>query len=168
MESRFIAGIITLVMILSVSSVWAEDNGLLLNNTSMNASITITPEQNLTPTQGELLMNLAQEARSYALENGRVAALSAFSDKATFVRGDMYITAYDPKGTLLADPFNQASIGSSCIGDDHDTGIVRQLRDLAQSGGGIMTPEMSGVAGKTYYVHDIDGSWWMAAVLGKA
>ena len=53
------------------------------------------------------------------------------------------------------------------ITEEHDTGIVRQLKDLAQSGGGILTPEMTDTKGLTYFAEDIDGSWWIVATSTK-
>ena len=43
-------------------------------------------------------MNLALDAKAYALENGKATAVSAFSDKATFVRNGMHISAYNQSG----------------------------------------------------------------------
>lgn len=115
----------------------------------------------------EALMNLARDARAYALENGKMTAKSAFSDQASFVRGTMHIAAYDTKGVLLADPFRPEKIGTSGITDDHDTGIVRQLRDIAQAGGGFLESNATETSGLSYYVLDIDGSWWLVAISGK-
>ena len=120
-----------------------------------------------TANTSEALMNLALEARAYALENGKLAAKWAFSDQASFVKDSMYITAYDTKGVLLADPFNPGKIGTKEITDDHDTGIVRQLRDIAQSGGGMLAGNLTESGGRSYYALDIDGSWWLVAVSGR-
>ena len=128
----------------------ASTNQSILNNESLEA-----------------LMNLALDARSYALENGNLAAISAFSDQTSFIRNGMYISAYDMRGVLLADPFKTGQIGTAFIADDHDAGIIRQLRDIAQSGGGIMTPDVSG-NGISYYVLDVDGGWWIAAASGRS
>ena len=112
----------------------------------------------------EALMNLAFDARAYALEDGKMAATSAFSDHATFIRNGMFVVAYDRKGVLLADPYQSDKIGTSFIVDDHDAGLIRQLSDIARTGGGILKPEGSG--GVSYYSLDVDGSWWLAAVSG--
>lgn len=114
----------------------------------------------------EALMNLALDAKAYALQNGKATALSAFSDQATFVRNGMYISAYNQSGRLLADPFRADKIGTTFITGDHDAGIVRQLRDLAQSGGGILTPDMNSTGGVSYYAESIDGGWWITATSG--
>ncbi len=75
------------------------------------------------------------------------------------------MTAYDPKGVLLADPYRIDKIGSSFIVDDHDAGLIRRLSDLAQSGGGIIKQQETG--GISYYTLDVDGSWWIVAVSGR-
>ena len=143
----------------------AETAGNLTANTSENASFSSSNQSAPAVGSDEALMMLAQGARSYALENGKMAATSAFSDQASFVKSGMYVTAYDTKGVLLADPFKAGQIGSSFIVDDHDAGLVRQLRDLAISGGGILKPEAPG--GLSYYALDVDGSWWLVAVSGR-
>jgi len=158
MDARFLVYSLLLLLLFIPGSILAE------NNTSV---VTDTPQSAATSAQ-EALMNLALDAKAYALENGKATALSAFSDKATFVRNGMYISAYNQSGVLLADPYQTDKIGTSFIAPDHDTGIVRQLRDLAQSGGGMLTPEMTDTKGLSYYPADIDGGWWIVAVSGTA
>ena len=158
MDARFPVYSLLLLLLFIPGSILAE------NNTSV---ATDTPQSVATGDQ-ESLMNLALDAKAYALENGKATALSAFSDKATFVRNGMYVSAYNQSGVLLADPYQTDKIGTSFIAPDHDTGIVRQLRDLAQSGGGLLTPEMTDTKGVSYYATDIDGGWWIVAVSGTA
>lgn len=154
----------TFIVILIISSSYA-----LAENATANSTPGINGIQNASANQSvqdieslEALMNLALDARSYALENGKLAAMSAFSDQTSFIRNGMYISAYDLNGVLLADPFKAGQIGTAFIVDDHDAGIIRQLRDIALSGGGIMTPDVSG-NGISYYVLDVDGGWWITA-----
>jgi hypothetical protein len=157
MDARFPVFSFLLILFFIPGTILAEDSAA---NSSNISSTTATSAQ-------EALMNLALDAKAYALENGRATALSAFSDKATFVRNEMYISAYNQSGVLLADPYRADKIGTTFITEEHDTGIVRQLKDLAQSGGGILTPEMTDTKGLTYYATDIDGGWWIVATSGN-
>lgn len=114
----------------------------------------------------ESLMNLAFRARDYSLENGKMAALSAFSDRTTFFGNGMYVIAADMNGVILADPIQSAKVGTCAISDDHDTGIIMRLCDCAGSGGGLMEIE-SEKKPVTWYVCPVDESWWIAAVSGN-
>lgn len=164
MDVRFSLYIFILILLITGSSSLAESaSGNESLNTLTNTTLNLTVPD-LTP--DEKLLILAQEAQRYALDNGKLAALSAFSDKSSFVRDGMYIAAYDWRGVLLADPYQGDRIGTLSIADDHDNGIVRHLRDLAQSGGGILTAGASG-DGITYYASRVDGSWWIAAASGR-
>ena len=52
------------------------------------------------------LVSFVEEAVAYAHANGRDRALKEFSNKTgSFVRGDLYIYAYDFRGTNIAHPF---------------------------------------------------------------
>ncbi|MDD4579480.1 MAG: hypothetical protein PHF80_02260, partial [Methanothrix sp.] len=47
------------------------------------------------------LVSFLEDARNYTLDHGKEEALKAFSDPTgEFVKGDMYIFAYDFNGTL--------------------------------------------------------------------
>ena len=106
-------------------------------------------------------MNLAFDAREYALENGKEKAVTVFSDKAgIFSANGSHIVAFDINGVLLADPSSPGDVGSRFITDDHDPGLVRVMRDLAASGGGLYSEPASG---NYWFVSDIDGSWWICA-----
>jgi len=111
----------------------------------------------------ESLMNLAFRAREYAMENGKLAALSAFSDRATFFGGGMYVIAGGMDGVILADPIQSAAVGTCAISHDHDTGIIARLCDCAVSGGGLFITE-SGKGAVSWYVCPVDVTWWVAAV----
>ncbi|MFH0966920.1 MAG: hypothetical protein V1862_04465 [Methanobacteriota archaeon] len=158
--------LIGLIVLVSASFAMAEEitGNLTVNTTEVTGAIASNQSAPGTSSD-EALMNLALDARAYALENGRMAAISAFSDKASFIKGGMYVTAYDLKGVLLADPYQSDKIGTSFIMNDHDAGLVRQLSDLAKSGGGILKPAES--VGILYYTLDVDGSWWLVAVSGR-
>lgn len=167
MDVRFTLYSILIILIIGTGYCLADVTGNLTHVTSGTStnSTDLQSETNVTP--GEELLNFALDARAYALENGKMAAISSFSDKSSYIRNGMYIAAYDYKGVLLADPYQSDKVGSICITDDHDPGIVRQLRDLAQAGGGMLTTGENGTP-VSYYVCKIDGRWWIAAASGRA
>jgi len=165
MDFRLTLFLVALFVLFGAGVMTAEETtGNLTANTTNDTAAEASNQSVPSIGADEALMNLALDARSYALENGKVAAISAFSDKNSFVKDEIYVTAYDQKGVLLADPYQSDKIGSSFISDDHDAGLIRQLRDQAKSGGGLFTQNAS--AGISYYTCDVDGNWWLAAVSG--
>jgi len=106
-------------------------------------------------------MNFALNAREFALEEGKNVAITEFSSPSgKFSKDDRYIIAYGMDGILLADMTRTGDTGSRFISDDHDSGIVRQMRDLATTGGGLFTDPKTG---NYWFIVDIDGSWWICA-----
>ena len=54
----------------------------------------------------EEMVSFLDEAKDYVLKNGKDEGLEAFGDPSgEFVRGDLYVFAYDFNGTLLAHPY---------------------------------------------------------------
>lgn len=136
-------------------------------NTTPAQSLTnitnVTPVMQITPQ--EKLMNLAFEARAFALEIGKNQAIAEFSSPSgQFHKDGMYIIAYAADGILLADSKRPGDIGSRFITDDHDSGQVRLMRDLASTGGGLFTDPKTG---DFWFVSDVDGSWWICAATEK-
>ena len=71
-----------------------------------------TPDENksnaytLKPEAREDLIAFVNEAKDFVLEQGKDKALEVFNDpKGKFVRGELYIIAYDFNGTRLAHPY---------------------------------------------------------------
>ena len=112
------------------------------------------------------------EALNYSLENGRDSALEAFNDpEGEFVRGDLYIFAYDFNGTTLALPFQPEIVGENRIDLEDANGVafIRDFLSLARGGGGEsyylyknpaenMTVEL-----KLSRVKKVDETWWLGA-----
>ncbi|HPP77708.1 hypothetical protein [Methanospirillum sp.] len=133
----------------------AQTNNTTVNQTESTLAPVISPQENL--------MNYAFEARAFALEKGKETALAEFSNPAgQFARDGKIIRAYDTDGVLLADCTRPGDIGSRFITDDHDAGQIRQMRDLANTGGGLY---VDAATGNYWFVADIDGSWWICAAL---
>jgi polar amino acid transport system substrate-binding protein len=112
------------------------------------------------------------EAKDYALKNGKDKALLAFNDpEGEFIRGDMYIFAYDFQGNTLSLPFQPNLLGTNRLDvkDSNGLTVTRDNLELARTG-----------SGQTYYLYPnpkenmreelklsratrVDDSWWLAA-----
>jgi polar amino acid transport system substrate-binding protein len=79
------------------------------------------------------------EAVSYANDNGIERALQEFNNRSgSFVRGDLYIFAYDINGTNIAHPFKPELIGQKGLLDVNGVDVVGREIALAERGGGAM------------------------------
>jgi polar amino acid transport system substrate-binding protein len=79
------------------------------------------------------------EAVSYANDNGIDRALLEFNNRSgSFVRGDLYIFAYDLNGTNIAHPFKPELIGQKGLSDVNGVDVVGREIALAKRGGGAM------------------------------
>ncbi len=124
------------------------------------------------PEDREVLRAFVDEARNYSVENGKESALEVFNDPAgEFVRGDLYIFAYDFNGTTLALPFQPELVGQNRIEVEDANGVafVKDFVSIARSGGGEsyyiypnpadnMTEEL-----KLSRVTKVDETWWLGA-----
>lgn len=80
-----------------------------------------------------------EEAVSYANDNGIEGALQEFNNRSgSFVRGDLYIFAYDINGTNIAHPFKPELIGQKGLSDVNGVDVVGREIALAERGGGAM------------------------------
>jgi len=158
------AVLLLLIMLFLVpGGVVSEENQSAQNNTT-SANLTDVPIiPDISPQ--EKLMNRAFEARAFALEKGKDTALAEFSNPSgQFNSEGMIIIAYGTDGVLLADSTRPGEVGSRFIADDHDAGQVRMMRDLATTGGGLYT---YAATGNSWFVSDIDGSWWICAAITR-
>jgi cytochrome c len=86
------------------------------------------------------LVSFVESAVAYARDNGRDTALKQFSNKTgPFVRGDLYIYAYDFNGTNIAHPFKTAWIGQNKLNETDSNGVlyIRDLISVARAGRGF-------------------------------
>jgi len=138
---------------------------------------TITTPQALTA--NETLVAFVKEAVAYAGTNGKDAALAEFNrPNGSFVRGELYIYAYDFNGTTIAHPFNPEKIGVNRINetDAHGNYFIKDLRDAAENGSGfvefyyINPAHNRTVERKLGYVEKAGDSWWLGSgiYLGEA
>ena len=79
------------------------------------------------------------EAVAYVNNNGMEKALQEFNNPAgSFVRGDLYIFAYDFNETCLAHPINPELVGQTGLLDINDVDVAGREIALAKRGGGTM------------------------------
>jgi polar amino acid transport system substrate-binding protein len=120
----------------------------------------------------ENLVAFVNEAAKYAEENGREKALQAFNDRnGSFVRGSLYIFAYDYNGTTLSLPYQPELLGSKRMDAKDSNGIsfLRNCIDQAKRGEGYlyyiypnpgknMNDDL-----KLSYVRGMDSDWCVGA-----
>jgi len=118
------------------------------------------------------LIEFVDQAKDYAFKNGKEKALLVFNDpEGEFVRGGMYIFAYDFSGNALSLPFQPKLVGTNRLEASDANGIafVRDNLDLASTGWGQvyylypnpiedMREEL-----KLSYTTKVDDSWWLGS-----
>jgi polar amino acid transport system substrate-binding protein len=126
----------------------------------------------LNVTTNETLVAFVKEAVAFARTNGKVAALAEFSNpKGTFVRGELYIYAYDFNSTTLAHPFSPEKIGVNrkferdALGNFYAQGFI----DAVNDGSGylwfyyINPVHNNAIEKKLGYVAKVDDNWWLGS-----
>ncbi len=120
----------------------------------------------------ERVVRFVNDAKAYAVKNGRVAALSAFNNRSgRFITGDLYIFAYDYNGTTLAYPYRPDLIGTNRIDATDPLGKhhIREMASTAGNGGGDVwyfseNPYRQNATDlKVSFVTDVDGSYFIGA-----
>ncbi|MDD1730448.1 MAG: cache domain-containing protein [Methanospirillum sp.] len=120
----------------------------------------------------DTLVKFVTDARTYALNNGKSAAITTFNSPAgPFVNDKMYIFAYDLDGKALALPYAQGSVGMNQIALTDSTGLryVQQMCDLAKHGVGFVKYQepnlmkQGTVMNKVSYITNVDGTYWIGA-----
>lgn len=127
----------------------------------------------LKPEARDELIAFVNESKDFVLAEGKDKALQVFNDpKGKFIRGELYIIAYDFNGTRLAN-INKKSgtIGENVLNntDSNDVAIVRNMLNLAKRGGGFTyyvwpNPAHSNAEEfKLTYVLKVDDGFWLAS-----
>lgn len=134
---------------------------------------TASPASGMTPaTSNETMVAFVKEAVAYAKTHNKNTTLVEFSKKnGTFVRGELYIYAYDFNGITLAHPFSPEKIGISRLNEPDALGtlFITNLRDAARTGSGfvgfsyINPAHNSAVEKKLGYVEKVDDDWWLGS-----
>ncbi len=135
----------------------------------------VSPAETPTPTAGatkEEMVAFVQEAVAYAKANGKEKALAEISNpKGSFVRGELYLYAYDYTGTTIAHPVNPEKIGVSRYDEKDADGkyYIRELMDATTNGTGFVEYTYINplhdkrVEKKLGYVMKVDDEWWLGS-----
>lgn len=138
-----------------------DESSIAVSNASLGASFNKTE-----------LVSFVDSAVAYAQKNGRDRAFKEFSNKTgLFVRGDLYIYAYDFNGTCLAHPFKTDWIGKNKLNETDSNGVpfIKNLINVARSGRGFTyfifpNPAHGGRDEfKIAYVMKVDNNWWLGS-----
>lgn len=123
-------------------------------------------------TTNETLVAFVSEAVAFARTQGKEAALAEFSNpNGTFVRGELYIYAYDFNSTTLAHPFSPEKIGVSRISERDAFGnfYAQRFIDAVNDGTGylwfyyINPVHNNAIEKKLGYVANVDDTWWLGS-----
>jgi polar amino acid transport system substrate-binding protein len=117
------------------------------------------------------LRDFVTEAKTYGITHSREQALAEFNKvNGSFVRGELYVFAYDFNGTVIAWPYRPDQIGVNRLDATDLTGThhVRAMADAARSGAGMVeyysvNPATNTTQLKISYIMDVDGEWFLGA-----
>ena len=131
----------------------------------------------VTATSREELVAFVRSAVAYAHTNTKENALLEFSNKnGSFVKGELYIYAYDFNGTTIAHQVNPEKIGINRLNekDAYNNLFIKDLRYAAYNGTGfsedyyINPLHNNSVEKKLGYVEKIDDRWWLGSGIYEA
>jgi signal transduction histidine kinase len=123
------------------------------------------------PTKSEVVA-FVKSAVLYAKKNGKDKALKEFMDKkGQFIKGELYIYAYDFKGTVISHGGQPDLAGKNLIGmkDRNGVMVIQELIKLATKGSGWLEYSWpnpvhnNAVETKLGYVEKVDDTWWLGS-----
>lgn len=110
------------------------------------------------------------EAVAYAKDNGKEKVIQEFNNRSgSFVRGDLYIFAYDFNGTCIAHPLKPDLIGQKGLLDVNGVDVVSGELALANRGSGTMyivfpNPSHENKEElKQVYIENVDGAFYIGS-----
>ena len=134
------------------------------------ATVTVSPENTgfANVTTNETMVAFVSEALDYAKIHGKEKALSEFNNpNGSFIRGELYIYAYDFNGTTLAHPINREAVGKKREGAN---GIfVTEMGNVVRNGSGfypfvyINPAHNRTLETKLGYGVKAGGDWWLGS-----
>jgi signal transduction histidine kinase len=160
-RNLLLAAMLFSVAIFVMQSAWAKEESIGLTNVSLNTSSNETE-----------LVSFVESAAAYAHKIGKENALKEFSNKTgRFVRGDLYIYAYDFNGTNIAHPFKPDWIGTNKLNMTDSNGVpfIKNLINAAKGGEGFTYFIFPNPAHgnkdefKIGYVIKVDDNWWLGS-----
>jgi cytochrome c len=119
----------------------------------------------------QAVVDFVNEAIAYGKKVGKEKAVAEFNNpKGKFVRGELYIYAYDWNGVALANGGNPSLAGKDLIDmtDPNGVKVIQQLIAKARAGGGWVSymwpyPDTKINEPKLGYAKGVDGTWWLGS-----
>ena len=130
-----------------------------------------------TTTSPEELVKFVREAYEYTQQHGKEFSLNEFNNQTgRFVKGELYIFAYDSSGDTLALPFQPELLGTNRWNttDPNGTAFIQEIIRTAQSGGGFVRYFYSdpshnfNIRPKVSYVIMINQDWLIGSGIYEA
>ena len=148
--------------------------GCVQNQPGVNTSKPAGNEtlQNGTFTSNETLVSFVHSAVAYAKTNGKEKALAEFNNpNGSFIKGELYIYAYDFNATTLAHPINPEKVGVNRWNEtEGDVGpVLRNMSALARNGSFyyrlyyINPAHNRTLESKLAYGEKVDDDWWLGS-----
>lgn len=148
---------------------------IILSTTTAASKITVDGpgyDSATNNTEKDKLVAFVDEAVNYVKDNGREKALQEFNNRSgSFVKGELYIFAYDFNGTNLAHPIRPDLVGHDQRNtlDINGVTIARRELALAKRGGGFMYSVFQNPVHKNrqelklIYLKKVDDSLWLGS-----
>jgi cytochrome c len=122
-------------------------------------------------TSNETLVAFVDSAVAYVKTHGKEDALKEFSDPhGSFIRGELYIYAYDFNGTTLAHPVSPEKIGVNRLNESGGVGMfVREMSGVVRNGSGfyrfsyVNPAHNRTLESKLGYGVKVDENWWLGS-----
>jgi signal transduction histidine kinase len=119
----------------------------------------------------DTLRQFVADAKAYGIAQGREKAVAEFNNiNGSFVKGDLYVFAYDYNGTVLAWPYHADQIGINRLNVTDPMGAhhVQAMLAGARNGTALVdyytvNPATNTTELKISYVTDVDGNWMIGA-----
>lgn len=144
-----------------------------LGSTMVSTPVSAETLQKGSQISNETLVAFVDSALAYVKTNGREKALAEFSNpNGSFVKGELYIYAYDFNGTTLAHPVSPEKIGVNRMNEtDANVGIfLTEVRNVAQQNGKgfvrfsyINPAHNNTLEAKLAYVEKVDDDWYLGS-----
>ena len=81
---------------------------------------------------------MVEQAVAYLKANGQEKALKEFNNpKGKFVKGELYVFAYDMNGVMVAQPMNPGNVGKNLLNEPDSKGkfFRKEINELAKTKG---------------------------------
>jgi len=160
----FIFSILTVLTVLFILSTATAASKITVDGPRYDNATDIIEKNRLTA--------FVDEAANYVKDNGKERALLEFNNRSgSFVRGELYIFAYDFNGTNIAHPIRPDLVGRDQrnLLDINDVAIARNELALAKRGGGFMYLVFQNPIHenreelKLVYLKKVDDSLWLGS-----